>query len=240
MEWIKIIPKNCIFHPNNPTFILRIGFVPDRLSTYINVRIFIETNQFGFLEGHNHLSTSWHAKINVTLDEPILKCSLFMPPHYLQGCTKNSFIMEGVACKTTNSHSIAVPSLKIPRMYAHKSNQPKPLCPPFISQWRYGTINLIKAKAPNYVNDLNSNTFFSLKVDNKYFDVVTGCITLRTKNATHWLEETTCQWSTLSIGNAWAEGDLLSFMWSLCHCAQNIDTKPNDILDHLSRLGKGP
>jgi hypothetical protein len=54
-------------------------------------------------QGQLHFSTSWHAKMSLTLNEAIIEHSLLKLPHYLQACTAILPNMEGVVCKTTNS-----------------------------------------------------------------------------------------------------------------------------------------
>ena len=64
-----------------------------------SVWIWMKSNLFRFIEGQTHFSTSWHAKLSLTLNWTNIGCSSFKPPHYLQACTKNLPNMEGVVCK---------------------------------------------------------------------------------------------------------------------------------------------
>ena len=48
----------------------------------------MKSNLFWFIEGQTHFSTSWHAKMRLTINDLLWKRSLFKPPHYHHSCTK--------------------------------------------------------------------------------------------------------------------------------------------------------
>ena len=49
----------------------------------------MESYLFGFIEGQNHFSTSWHAIMNLTLKEPIMNCASFRAPNMHQKAFPN-------------------------------------------------------------------------------------------------------------------------------------------------------
>ena len=66
------------------------------------VWIRMKSNLFRSIEGQTYFTTSWHARMSDPQWTDI-ECSSFKPPHYLQACTENLPIMEGVVCKMTTS-----------------------------------------------------------------------------------------------------------------------------------------
>ena len=56
----------------------------------------MKSNLLWYIEGQTHFSTSWHAKISLTLNDPIEDALSANLQHYLQACTKISLYVEGV------------------------------------------------------------------------------------------------------------------------------------------------
>ena len=62
----------------------------------------MKSNLFQIIEGQTHFSTSWHAKMSLTMNQ--YRIFFNKPPHYyLQTCSQNLPNMECAVSKTSKS-----------------------------------------------------------------------------------------------------------------------------------------